>query len=71
MSFLKKESGNFKAKIALHQHIVTELQCSLDAIPKAVSDIHTQEVDFPINADASESGWGATDGVNPTGGVWS
>ena len=71
MSFLKKESGNFKAKIALRQHIVTELQWSLDAIPKAVSDIHTQEVDFPINADASKSGWGATDGVNPTGGVWS
>ena len=67
---LKKESGNFEAKIALNQHIITELQWWLDAIPKAVSDIHTPK-DFIINADASESGWGATDGVNPTGGIWS
>ena len=26
VSFLKKESGNFEAKIALNQHIITELQ---------------------------------------------
>ena len=65
--FLKKESGNFEAKIALNQHIVTELQWWLDAIPNAVSDIHILEVDFIINVDASESDWGATDGVNPTG----
>ena len=61
VSFLKDESGNFEVKIALNQHIVTELQWRLDAIPKAVSDIHTPEVDFIINADVSESGWGATD----------
>ena len=69
--FLKDKSGNFEVKIALNQHIVTELQWRLDAIPKAVSDIHTPEVDFIINADVSESGWGATDGVKPNGGIWS
>ena len=26
VSFLKEESGNFEAKIALNQHIITELQ---------------------------------------------
>ena len=62
VSFLKNGSGNFEAKIALNQYIVTELQW-LDAIPKAVSDIHTPEVHFIINADASESGWGAIDEV--------
>ena len=41
VSFLKKESGNFETMIALNQHIITELQWWLDAIPKAVSDIHT------------------------------
>ena len=69
-SFLKKKSGYFEAKIALNQHIVTELNWWLDAIPKAVSDIHTLGVDFVINTDGSESGWGATDGINPTGGIW-
>ena len=71
VSFLKKESGNFEAKIALNQHIITELQWCLDAILKAVSDIHTPQVDFILNAGAIESGWGATDGVNSTGGIWS
>ena len=37
--FLKKENGNFEAKIALNQHIVTELKCWFSAIPKAVSNI--------------------------------
>ena len=71
VSILKKKSGNFEGKIVLNQRIVTELLWQLDAIPKAVSDIHTPQADFIINADASESGWGATDGVNPTGGIWS
>ena len=43
----------------------------LDAIPKAVIDIHTLQVEFIINTDASEFCWGATDGVNPTGRIWS
>ena len=30
VSFLKKESGNFEAKIALNHHIVTELKSWLD-----------------------------------------
>ena len=46
VSFLKKESGNFEAKIALNQHVITELQWWLDSIPKAVSDIHTPQVDL-------------------------
>ena len=29
------------------------------------------QVDFEITTDASESGWGATDGVNPIWGIWS
>ena len=42
----------------------------IDAVPEAVSDIHTPQVDFIINADASEFGWRATDGINRTGGIW-
>ena len=57
--------------IAVNQYIITERQWWLDAFLKAVSDIHTLEEDFIINADASDSGWGATDGFNPTRGIWS
>ena len=48
-----------------------EFQWWLDAIPKAVSNTHTLEIDFIINADPSESRWGATDGVNPAEEIWS
>ena len=70
VSFWEK-SGNFEAKIALNQHIVNKLKWWLDAITKAVGVIHTREVEFTINVDASESGWRATDGINTSGGIWS
>ena len=54
-----KKSGHFEAKIALHQYIITEFERCLDAIPKAVSDIHTPEEDFIINGDSGESDWGS------------
>ena len=40
-SFLKKQSRNFEATIALNQHILTELKWYLDTIPKVASDTHT------------------------------
>lgn len=43
-SCLKQESGNLEPKIALNQHIVTELKWWLDTITKAVSKIHIPEV---------------------------
>ena len=36
----------------------------------AESSIHQSDVDFMINTDARESGWGATDEKNSTGRVW-
>ena len=35
-----------------------------------MADILLPEVDFIINTDASESGWGATDNISPTKGIW-
>ena len=64
---MKKESGNFEAKVTLNQHVITDLKLWLDALPKDINDIRTPEVDFIVNADASESGSGATDVINPTG----
>ena len=36
----------------------------------ACTDIHLPKVDFVIHTDASQTGWGAIDGNNPTGGKW-
>ena len=40
------------------------------SIPKAMADILVPEVNFVINSDASESGWGATNNISPTGRIW-
>ena len=42
----------------------------MHAIPNAINNINIPQVNFEVSTDASESGWGATDGVNPTRGVW-
>ena len=39
-------------------------------MPKAMADILLPEVDFIINTDASESGWGVTNNISPTGRIW-
>ena len=47
-----------------------ELHWWLKEIPKACTNIHLPKVDFVIHTDASQTGWGATDVNNPTGGKW-
>ena len=47
-----------------------ELHWWLKEIPKAYANIHFPKLDFVIHTDASQTGWGATDGNNPTGGTW-
>ena len=55
LNFIKKDATN-------------ELQCWLRHIPLANRSITLPEVDVIITTDASEKGWGATDGSTPTGG---
>ena len=38
--------------------------------PHARRNLHLPNIDFTIHTDASEIGWGETDGNNPTGGKW-
>ena len=47
-----------------------ELHWWLKEIPKACTNIHLPKVDFVIHTNASQTGWGATDRNNPTGGKW-
>ena len=56
-SLLRKAGGNFDVKInSLNEFVKDELNWWLESIPKAMADIILPEVDFKINADASESG---------------
>ena len=43
----------------------------MHAIQIAINNINILQTYFEISADASESGWGTTDGVNPFWGIWS
>ena len=72
ISLLKEKCGNYEAKIlSLNKHAIEDLKWWLGAIPNAKNNINTPQTDFEINTDASETGWGATDGSNPTSGFWS
>ena len=69
---LKEKCGNYEAKIlSLNKHAIKDLKWWLGAIPNAKNNINTPQADFEINNDASETGWGATDGSNSTWGFWS
>ena len=62
----------YEAKIlSLNKHAIEDLKWWLGAIPNAKNNINTSQANFEINNDASETGWGAMDGSNPTWGFWS
>ena len=71
MTALKLKKGNYNAKLQkLGNEAIKELQWWLKNIPLANRAINLPEIDFTITTDASEQGWGATDGSTPTGGRW-
>ena len=61
---------DFMAPIIISLSIILELQWWLDNIANTFNNLHLPDVDIVIHTDASESGWGATDGINPVGGPW-
>ena len=63
--FLKKSAWNLEAKVCISTFATNELKWWLHVIPNAINNINIPQVDFEISTDASESGWGATDGVSP------
>ena len=66
---LKLHQGNFNSKLgSLNSLAVQELHWWLQHIPNACMHIHLPKIDFTIYTDASELGWGATDGCFPIGG---
>ena len=67
---LKLNKGDFTAPIIIRPLIKLELQWWLDNIADTCNDLQLPAIDIVIYTDASESRWGATDGINPTGGRW-
>ena len=61
---MRNAGGNFDVKISsLNEFVKDELNWWLESILKAMADILLPEVDFLINTDTSESGWGVTDNI--------
>ena len=69
--FLKNSTWNFEVKVCISTFAIDELKWGLHAIQIAINNINILQTYFEINTDASECGWGTTDGVNPFWGIWS
>ena len=67
---LKIHKGDYMAPIILNPSTELELQWWIDNLDYTNTNLQIPEVDIVIYTDASEIGWGATDGTNPTGGQW-
>ena len=65
---LKKFIGYFDKQISqISYKLSMELHWWLKEIPKACTNIHLSKVEFVIHTDGSQTGFGATDGNNPSG----
>ena len=70
-SQLRLSKGKFDAKLSpIPLEGYLELKWWLEHIDKSIHRIKMPKVDLVIKTDASELGWGATDGTTPTGGRW-
>ena len=67
---LKLSCGNYDYSIALTKGAVEEVNWWLQNIPNTTNFIHAPDIDCVIHTDASNLGWGATNGKTPTGGRW-
>jgi len=67
---LKFHKGDFMAPVTIEPLAELELLWWLDNIDNTYNDIQLPDIDIVIYTDASERGWGATDGISPTGGQW-
>ena len=57
--------------MSLSTSAITNLHWWLKHLKNANQSLQDIPVDCTIQTDASEQGWGATDGNTPTGGRWS
>ena len=68
---LKVSKGDFDKKVIISIASLDDLQWWLDNIMISFRTIRVPDIDITIYTDASNLGWGITDGVSPSGGIWS
>ena len=68
---LKQNKGDFDKTCQLSVASVDELNWWIKNIPKSIDVIHKAPIDITIYTDASKTGWGISDGIIPSGGIWS
>ena len=68
---LKQYKGKFDAKITINEESKTEIKWWIENIKGCSRNLITREVDITIYTDASNTGWGGTNGVSSINGRWS
>ena len=67
---LKYHKGNFEEKIRLSAKAKAEIQRWINNIDDSCHHTNILNLDTTIYTDASLTGWGITDGISPTRGLW-
>ena len=67
---LKYHRGNFEGKIRLSAKAKAEIQWWINKIDNSCHHINIPNPDITIYTDASLTGWGITDGISPSSGLW-
>ena len=67
---LKRHRQNYDAEIELSNETYSELVWWKHNIKTSFQDLDISKPDINIFTDASETGWGITDGHNTSGGLW-
>lgn len=70
ISALKKSKGNFDADMVLSTLAIEEVSWWRANIFSAFRHIKVPEIDLIIHTDASNKGWGISDDISPSGGLW-
>lgn len=70
ISALKISKGDFDAKMTLSNSAIEDTKWWINNIIESSNNIATPPVEITLFTDASNLGWGITDGTNPSGGLW-
>ena len=63
---LKEYKGKFEAKITINEESKTQIKWWIENIKGCSRNLISREVDIAIYTDASNTGWGSTNGVSST-----
>ena len=68
---LIENKGKLDAKITIKEESKTEIKWWIENIKSCSRNLFSREVDITIYTDASNTGWGSTNGVSSINGRWS